>query len=124
MDWQTPLSTDVSFLNGYHDVETLANTITDVDIPYFHNLSYEDSIDPSKSTRLRAMHARSNTLVIAANVCSPVDEDSVKCVHEVAKVYVFIYARTKQWADLLIASVHLGKLLFRGSFGYCRSRHS
>ncbi len=96
MEWQTPLSTDISFLSGRHDVETLAHTITDVDVLYFHKLSYEDFVDPSKSTRLRAMHSRSNSLVILAQACTTVNRDSVEYVDEVARVCIFVCAWTKQ----------------------------
>ena len=93
MDWETPLSTDFSLLSGRHNVETLANTITDVDVRYFHNLSYEDLIDPRKSTRLRATHMRTNALFINARACTTVDGGSVKTVVEAAKVCIFEYAR-------------------------------
>jgi len=96
MEWQTPLSTNISFLSGRHNIETLANIITDVDVLYFHNLSYEDFDDPSKSTRLRALHARSNSLVILAQACTTVNGDSVKYVHEVARVCTVVYGWTKQ----------------------------
>lgn len=92
MDWQTPLPTDVSFLR--QDVEKLADTITDADFLCFRNLSYEDLDDPIKSTRIRALQARSNMLVVNAEACNAVDEHSVKSVVEVAKVSVLAYART------------------------------
>jgi len=96
MDWQIPLLTDVSFLSGHHDVETLANTITDIDVLYFHNLSYEDLIDPRGSTRLRTIHMRSNALVIIAKACTTVDGGSVKSVVEVAKVCILVCACNMQ----------------------------
>ncbi len=99
MDWQTPLSTDVSLLSGRHDVETLANAITDVDVLYFQNLSYEDLIEPRRSTRLHAIQMRSNTLLVHAIACITVDGDSVKFVVEVARVRISRYARSMQWAD-------------------------
>ena len=87
------MSTDFSFLSGRHNVETLADTISDVDVRYFHNLSHEDLIDPCKSTKLRATHMRANALFINARACNTVDGGSVKTVVEAAKVCIFGYAR-------------------------------
>ena len=77
-------------------MEALANTITDVDVPYFCNLSYEDFNDPRGSTRVHAIQMRSNTLLAIAKACITVDGGSVESVVEVAKVCIFRYAHNMQ----------------------------
>lgn len=119
MDLQNPLPTDVSFL-GRHAVETLANTIMDVDVVHFHKISFEDFIKPVESTALRALDIRWKSLVTNVKACTAFDRNSVNSVVEVAKVCIF--SNAKQWADLLIASPHLRQLLLHVSFGFCRSR--